>query len=115
MTEDELRQLYPHCFNSAAAPLKLNIHIDLGLTYPNETLAAWTRSPVYLRNCLKPNARRIDLQGNYVADITHEEKVFAWERLMWIKHNCAGRDWREFTADERQELKLRMPKKPKQE
>ena len=34
-------------------PLKLGIHADLGLTYPNETLAAWTRSPVVFAELLK--------------------------------------------------------------
>jgi len=116
MTEEEaaLRRNYPACFTSAMMPLKLNIHLDLGLTYPDPTLDAWTHSPVYLRNCLKPNARRIDLQGNYVPEaMTYAEKVYAWERLMWLRHDCAGRDWRQLSADQRREVRLSMPKKPK--
>ena len=117
MTEEEaaLRRKYPACFNSAMMPLKLGIHADLGLTYPNETLAAWTRSPVYLRNFLKPNARRIDLQGrNGDAVVTHQEKLSAWNRLMWLRHDLVGLTWRPLTADERHELKRALPRKPKE-
>jgi sRNA-binding protein len=117
MTEDEaaLRRNYPACFNSAMMPLKIDIHLDLQLTYPNETLAAWTSSPVYLRNFLRPNARRIDLKGNSGAVITHQQKLYAWERLMWLRHDLTGLTWRPLTADERRELKLRLPRKPKEE
>jgi sRNA-binding protein len=116
MTDEEaaLRRKYPACFNSAQMPLKLGIHADLGLTYPNETLAAWTGSCVYLRNILRPNARRIDLQGNSGAVITHQEKLYAWNRLMWLRHDLVGLKWRPLTVDERHELKLRMPRKPKE-
>src|SRR5262249_9156775 len=117
MTEAEaaLRRNYPACFNSAMLPLKIGIHVDLKLTYPHATLDAWTRAPIGLRNFLKPNARRIDLKGNSGAVITHAEKLYAWDRLMWLRHELVGLTWRPLSADERHELKLRMPKKPKED
>jgi sRNA-binding protein len=116
MTEAEaaLRRDYPACFNSAMRPLKVGIHVDLKLTYPNESLDSWTHSPVYLRNFLRPDASRIDLTGHSVAVITHAEKLHAWERLMWLRHDLVGRDWRALTAEERREVRLRMPRKPKE-
>jgi hypothetical protein len=104
MTEEEaaLRRKFPACFNSAMRPLKLNIHLDLKLKYPDPTLAAWTRSPIYLRNCLKPGAKRIDLKGHAVADITLAERLYAWERLMFLRSELVGLRWRPLTADERQ-------------
>jgi sRNA-binding protein len=95
-------------------PLKVGIHLDLALTYPDPTLDAWTRSPVYLRNFLRADARRVDLKGNSVAVITHAEKLHAWERLMWLRHDLVGLTWRPLTADERHELKRAMPRKPKE-
>jgi sRNA-binding protein len=117
MTEAEaaLRRNYPAAFNSAMRPLKIGIHTDLKLTYPNETLDAWTRSPVYLRNFLRPDARRIDLKGNSGAVITHAEKLYAWERLMCLRHDLVGLTWRPLTTDERHELKRALPRKPKEE
>jgi sRNA-binding protein len=117
MTDEEaaLRRKYPACFNSSMQPLKLNVHADLGLTYPNEVLAAWTSSPVYLRNFLKPGACRIDLTGHNVAVITHQEKLYAWKRLMFVRHDLVGLRWRSLTADERHELKRALPRKPKED
>jgi len=110
--EAALRRNYPAAFNSAMQPLKIGIHTDLQLAYPNETLDSWTRSPVYLRNFLRPDASRIDLKGHSVAVITHAEKLYAWERLMWVRHDLVGLTWRPLTVDERHELKRAMPRKP---
>jgi len=116
MTEAEaaLRRNYPAAFNSAMMPLKIGIHEDLKLAYPDETLDAWTRSPVYLRNFLKADACRIDLTGHSVAVITHQEKLFAWERLTFLRHDLVGLTWRPLSADERHELKRALPRKPKE-
>lgn len=95
-------------------PQKIGIHADLKLTYPNETLDSWTRSGVYLRKFLRPDASRVDLQGHSVAVITHAEKLYAWERLMWVRHDLVGLTWRPLTTDERHELKRALPRKPKE-
>jgi len=113
-TEQELRARYPAAFNDSRRPLALGIHEQLGLAYPDQVLREWTGHPVYLRNVLAPGAMRIDSTGQPVSAVDAAQRRYAWNRLMWVKHDLAGRDIRKLTADEKREWKRAMPREPKE-
>jgi sRNA-binding protein len=117
VTESELRARWPAAFNDARRPLALGIHEQLGLEYPDQVLREWTGHPRYLRHVLEPGAQRIDLKGQPTGTVTAAERRYAWNRLMWFKHDLSGvvaRGIRSLTTDERKELKRALPRRPKE-
>ena len=55
-----LREKYPKAFNDLRRPLKNDIHLDMGLTYPDPAMRAWVTHPEYLKN-MSRGGMRIDL------------------------------------------------------
>lgn len=116
MTEQELRQRWPAAFNDDRRPLMLGIHEQMGIAYPDQAMAAWTRHPIYLRNILIPGAVRIDLMGNVVSQIGLAERKYTREVSMWVRHDLAGvaaNAWAQgHRAPKDDETRKRMPKRP---
>jgi sRNA-binding protein len=126
MNEDELRLLFPRCFNNARLPLMRGIHKGLKLPYPSQVLEHWTNNPQYLRNMLAENATRIDPEGNVAGEVTFAEKERAW----FILHDLRNKiyKWRSMhmrnpvrarlplsTAEAAAEIKRSLPKMPKRQ
>jgi hypothetical protein len=116
MTEAELRERWPAAFNDQRLPLALGVHEQLGLPWGDQVLASWTRHPTYLRNVLAEGAQRIDLQGKAVSTVGPREKRFAWDRLMWVRHDLAGIAATAYARGHRppvdRETHRAMPKRP---
>jgi sRNA-binding protein len=125
MTEEELRQLYPHCFNDQRKTLALGIHANMGITYGDKAMEAWVSHPKYLRNMLAAGAARVDLTGAMVGVVTAEERERAWLALIEIRNqiyrqrreqlmNPSKARWLPFSKeDENQEIRKGIPKSPK--
>jgi hypothetical protein len=117
-TKTDLRREWPAAFNDRRLPLKIGIHADLGLEYPNAAIGLWVRHPLYLRAIIS-GTERIDLDGNPAGVITAEQKLIAFDKLMWMRADIASSTSsnRKFLTglsaeDEIIEQRKRMPKKP---
>ena len=88
-----LEEKYPNCFVELSAtpkPLKKGIKQDVVALieeYPdiltrrglNKYLTAYVNRPAYFK-CVKVGAKRIDLEGNEVAEVNETEYTFTQER-----------------------------------
>ena len=86
----------------------------MGLVYGDEAMTAWVRHADYLRNCLRPGATRIDLQGNPAGVVSGAEQCHAWNVLHWVRSELmTASSYRALSAEEKRELRRALPKKPK--
>jgi sRNA-binding protein len=127
MTEEELRSRWPAAFNDERKSLARGIHANMGIAYGDPVVGTWVLHPRYLRNQLASGAVRIDLAGNAVGIVSQEEREVAWRALLeardWIYRqererlkNPIRNRWLHFSVeDEKQEMKQRMPRFPKQQ
>jgi hypothetical protein len=84
--EADLRSRCPQAFNDLRRPLKLGIHAELGLTYPDPVLEQWISHPLYLRNTIAGGVR-IGLDGAPASHITVDEQDFAYRRLIYLRYH----------------------------
>ena len=122
MTEDDFCQRWPAAFNSIRLPLKIGIHIDMGLTEHSEAMRWWVNHPVYLRSLIA-GKERVDLEGRPAGEVKEHERAFAWSALQLrrfniaaamesrrrrlpLPHPCIGVT----VADQGREMRLSMPK-----
>jgi hypothetical protein len=80
MTEAELRQLYPRCFNDERKPLMLGVDRYIHDPQLRATLRAWVQHPDYLNNITAPGAIRIDLAGRPAGVVTEAERQWTLHR-----------------------------------
>src|SRR4051812_20298362 len=92
ITEAELRSRWPQAFNDERLPLKIGINADMGVGDNSESLARWTKHPVYLRNLIERD-KRIDLNGEAVEDVTEDAKMIACQELDWLRRNIKRARW----------------------
>ena len=122
MTEDDLRTRWPKAFNDKRLPLKVGIHVDMGLEEGSEAMRWWVNHPIYLRHLIA-RKERIDLEGKPAGVISEGTQAYAWSALQLLRanmaaakesrrrrlplpHPCVGVS----VADQGRELSLSMPR-----
>ena len=80
--EREWRRRWPCAFNDRRLPLQIGIHLDMGIAPVfNPAMRRWCTHPEYLRNILRPGAKRINLYGQPVELISNKERQIVLELL----------------------------------
>jgi ProP effector len=116
-----LQDLFPAAFNERPKPLKLGIHNDIierlgPVSYPElrGAFRFYTGSLRYLRT-LKPDALRIDLDGNAAGTVTEQEAAHAQETIAGIQMKLWKRAWekrRAFRIEREQRHRAAQPQPP---
>lgn len=86
---DKLIGLYPDIFNKKAPKplaiglyqqLAMDVHVNLTNTVLRSVLMIWTKRHEYLRETIKPNAVRYNLDGSVHGEVSAEHRLAAIQR-----------------------------------